>query len=160
MESFLLEVVAKVVVLCGTDVDVSHYQGVLPRVYELPQMLSQLGEGLSRRPVYANDVDFLHVKLDYLKVGLPKFGDYASHLLFDVGRKPFTAALTHEMSSISLHLILLLFLITFFQPGFLDKEDVALHQYGIGSDVLHVLAKGAGVEGADLQQWGFLDGFG
>ena len=47
MESFLLEVVAKVVVLCGTDVDVSHYQGVLPRVYELPQMLSQLGEGLS-----------------------------------------------------------------------------------------------------------------
>ena len=160
MESFLLEVVAKVVVLCGTDVDVSHYQGVLPRVYDLQQMLSQLGEGLSRRSVNANDVDFLHVKLDYLQVCLPELGNHASHPFFDEGRKSFTAALTHEMSSISLHLILLLFLITFFQPGFLDKEDVALHQYGIGSDVLHVLAKGAGVEGADLQQWRFLDGFG
>ena len=150
-ESFFLQEVPKFVVLGGAHVDVSHYQGILLRVDELPQMLSQFGEGLSCRPVYANDVDFLHVKLDYLKVGLPKFGDYASHLLFDVGRKPFTAALTHKMSSISLHLILLLLLFTFFQPGLENEEDVTLQQYGIRSDVLHVLAKGAGVEGADLQ---------
>ena len=140
-ESFFLQEVAKFVVLGGAHVDVSHYQGILLRVDELPQMLSQLGEGLSCRPVYANDVDFLHVKLDNLKVWLPKFGDYASHLLFDVGRKPFTMALTREMSTIALQLILLLFLFIFFEPGLCDEQDVALHQHRICPDVLHMLAK-------------------
>ena len=120
-------------------------------------MLCQLGEGLSPGPVDANNINVCHVKLHYLKVRLPKNGDYTSDPCFDVGGKTFTTTLTCEMSSISFQLILLLLLFTFFQPGLENEEDVTLQQYGIRSDVLHVLAKGAGVEGAHFHLWRFLD---
>ena len=52
-EPFLLEEVAQVIFLGGTDIDVSHNQGVLLGVDELPQMPGQLGEGLISRSVCA-----------------------------------------------------------------------------------------------------------
>ena len=152
MESFLLEVVAKVVGLGGAYVDVSHDQGVFLWVDKLPQMLGQSEEGLVLGPVDADDIHVRHVNLHQLKVLLPKYAYFAdSHPFLDEGCKSFTTALARKVSSISIQLILLLLLFTFVQPGLLQEEDVTLHQHGIGSDVLHVLAKGAGVEGGDLQ---------
>ena len=40
-EPFLLEELAQVIFLGGTDIDISHNQGVLLGVDELPQMLSR-----------------------------------------------------------------------------------------------------------------------
>jgi len=161
MESFLLEVVAKVVGLGGAYVDVSHDQGVFLWVDKLPQMLGQSEEGLVLGPVDADDIHVRHVNLHQLKVRLLKYADTAdsaSHPFLDEGCKSFTTALAREVSVIALQLILLLLLFTFFQPGLLHEEDVTLHQHRIRSDVLHMLAKGVGVKGAHLQQWRSLDG--
>ena len=150
-EPFLLEEVAQVIFLGGTDIDVSHNQGVLLGVDELPQMPGQLGEGLISRSVCAYYVQLLHADLGQLKVGLPILSDHASHPLFNVGDNSFSAATACKMSSITLQLVPLLLLFLPFQPGLLNKKDVALHQHRICSDVLNMFAKGAGVEGAHFQ---------
>ena len=150
-EPFLLEVVAHDVVLGGADVEVSNDQGVLARVDALPQMVDHLGKRFIIGPVYGYDGQLRRFNHHQLEVWLHKDAATASDPVLDIRGNSFSTALARKMSAITLQLVLLLLLLRGFQPGLQHKKDVALHQYGIVSDVLHVLAKGAGVEGAHLQ---------
>ena len=139
-EPFLLEEVAQLIVFGRTDVEVSHNQGVLVRVDALPQMVGHLGEGLILGPVYGYDGHLRRLNHDQLKVWLRKDAATASHPVLDIGGNTSTAAWAREVSAVALQLVLLLLLLRRFQPAFQHKEDVALHQHRISSDVLHVLA--------------------
>ena len=127
-EFFPLEEVAQVIFLGGTDVDISHNQGVLIGVDVILQMLGQSGEGLVLGPVDGDDVYFLQVNLGHLKVGLLKVSDA---LCFDpfleIGGNSFATARAHKVSFVSLQLIFVLLLLTGVQPCLLDKEDMTLH---------------------------------